>query len=572
MPVTHCFRQMSAPTYVIGFLLILTGLIGFFTQTPYLSIYPSGKFEDGLEMTLAAEDAPTLEFDYYSLGSHSDKEQAEALAEEIMLQGNSGEHQGWYAVASGDEKSPKLQIFRKDGLSLSVNDWSAIKDGSGAQPKGTMSFGKSPTALIPSLLGLLIIACVIGSQRKENLRKLLMHIAAGIGLLGTIAPGKMAWSSYSALAKVKETLGELPLLNPNTQPPSPVKFLSQGVTAVLCFFFLILCIQSFVKARKQQAAAKRVARPPLSDPKKPKSTEGDKKSDSDKDKDEDEDELPSMKKKLADNEEKENEDSQKSKGESSNKPLRPLSSDKKKADLKSPQPSSAKKSPDKPSLSQSIAGKPTENAPSSEKKPKDDNSDSRLKSGVPPPSGKKDGGPMPLPPRPKVTPSKTLPSSDKKAIVESKPEDDKKDPIKKSGPPPASPKKDLAPLPPPASQKAKSGKTLPPSDKKAAAKSEHEGDKKDTIQKSGPPTPSGTKERGPLPPPPKESSDKPPRPPGSPPAPKSNLTDSSAASPKETPSDQKVGKFRLSDNKPLRINRPQDTPSSTDKKEDDANE
>ena len=78
---------MSAPTYVIGFLLILTGFIGFFTQTPYLSIYPSGKFKDGLEMTLAAEDAPTLQFDYYSLGSHNDKEQAEALAEEIMAQG-----------------------------------------------------------------------------------------------------------------------------------------------------------------------------------------------------------------------------------------------------------------------------------------------------------------------------------------------------------------------------------------------------------------------------------------------------------------------------------------------------
>ncbi|MBG29087.1 MAG: hypothetical protein CMI31_03670 [Opitutae bacterium] len=562
---------MSAPTYVIGFLLILTGLIGFITQTPYLSIYPSGKFENGLEMTLAAEDAPTLKFEYYSLGSHNDKEQAEALAKEIMAQGNSGEHQGWYAIASGDEKSPKLQIFRKDGLSLSVNDWSRIKDGSGAQPKGTMSFGKSPTALIPALFGLIIIGCVIGSQRKEDLRKLLMHIAAGIGLLGTIVPGKMAWSSYNALDKVKETLGELPFLNANTQPPSPGKFLSQGVTAALCFFFLILCIQSFVKARKKQAAAKVVARPPLDDPQKPKSTREDKKPDSDKEEDDkEEDKLPSMKKKLGHDEKKQNEDSQKSKGQSSNKPLASLSSDKKKVDLKSPQSPSAKKSPDKPSLSKSIAGKPPVNAPSDAKKPKDDKTESKGKSGSPTPSGPKDGGPMPLPPRSKVTPSKTLLSSDNKADTENKPEGDKKDPIQKSGPP-ASEKKDRGPLPPPSSGETPD-KTVPSSDKNADAKNKPEGDKRDPVKKSGPPPPSEKKERGPMPPPPKESPGNPPPPPGSPPSPKSNLTDSASASPKASSSDQKGGKFRLSGNKPLRINRPKNTPSSADKKEDDANE
>ena len=176
--------------------------------------------------------------------------------------------------------------------SLSVNDWSSITDGSGSQPKGTLSFGKSPTALIPALFGLMLIGCVVGPQRKEALRKHLMPLAALVGLLGTIAPGIMAWSSYKALDDVKVLL-EVLAKNRTPQPPSPVKFLSQGVTAALCFFFLVLCIQSFVKARKQQTAPVKPVRPPLRDTEKPTSSENKeksgKKTDSAKDKEDKED-------------------------------------------------------------------------------------------------------------------------------------------------------------------------------------------------------------------------------------------------------------------------------------------
>ena len=118
MPSAPCFRQVSAPTYVIAFLLVVAGVVGYVVQTPYLSIYPSGKFENGLEVTLAAENAPTLKFDYFSLAWHSDKEQANAMREEIIIHGNRENHRGWYAMVSGEENRPKLRILHNDGLSL----------------------------------------------------------------------------------------------------------------------------------------------------------------------------------------------------------------------------------------------------------------------------------------------------------------------------------------------------------------------------------------------------------------------------------------------------------------------
>ena len=40
--------------------------------------------------------------------------------------------------------------------------------------------------------------------------------------------------------------------HPESQPPSPVRFLSLGVTSVLCFFFTVLSVQSFAKSPKRK--------------------------------------------------------------------------------------------------------------------------------------------------------------------------------------------------------------------------------------------------------------------------------------------------------------------------------
>ncbi len=237
---------MHAPTYVISFLLIATGLVGFFTQTPSVSIVSEGELAGDLQLTLLAEDALPLEIEYSPFAWHTPMEQAAALRDEIIIRGNRENHDSWYVTFSDGEKEFKLGIFHKKGLSLSANDWSGIKKSSGDIPTGALGFDKSWTALIPAILGLVLIGCV----RWASTRKYLMIVALLIALVGIIFPAKMAWDSYEALDEVKEKMTEL-ARNPATQPPSPVRFLSQGVTAALCFFFAVLCIQSLAKTRKQ---------------------------------------------------------------------------------------------------------------------------------------------------------------------------------------------------------------------------------------------------------------------------------------------------------------------------------
>ena len=90
--------------------------------------------------------------------------------EEIFAYGNRNNPLGWYASVSGED-NPKLRIFNKRGLTISATDWSGITDSSGKQITGALNFGKSPTAMIPAIFGLVLIGCVVGSQRKESSRK-----------------------------------------------------------------------------------------------------------------------------------------------------------------------------------------------------------------------------------------------------------------------------------------------------------------------------------------------------------------------------------------------------------------
>ncbi|MFP6854884.1 MAG: hypothetical protein VB980_03810, partial [Opitutales bacterium] len=192
---------MSAPSYVLSFLLIVTGIVGYLGQTPSASILITGEVAKAT-LTLQCEDAPPLETGYWVTGK-TNQETAKELQKVIIDEGNTDEHKGWYAVVSGDEKNPKLQISHKNGVSFYSTEWTGIKKSSGEQATGVIAFGKSWTAMIPSIFGLVLILCVFVSQRKEALRKHLMHLAALIALIGTVGPAKMAWSSYSSLNETK---------------------------------------------------------------------------------------------------------------------------------------------------------------------------------------------------------------------------------------------------------------------------------------------------------------------------------------------------------------------------------
>lgn len=96
----------------------------------------------------------------------------------------------------------------------------------------------SVTALIPAFFGAVILLCGIGAGLKPGRTNMvLMHIAALVGLLGTLAAGGRLISTLS-----KEDANRFSQLN-------------LGIMAGLCAGFLFLCFQSFRAAGRARRAA-----------------------------------------------------------------------------------------------------------------------------------------------------------------------------------------------------------------------------------------------------------------------------------------------------------------------------
>lgn len=96
----------------------------------------------------------------------------------------------------------------------------------------------SPTALIPAVIGLLILIC--GALAfKDGLRKHVMHFAAMLGVLGFL--GGFA-PPIRQLATGKEL---------NLAAPAAVAGLAM---AAVCAVFVALCVRSFIAARKAREA------------------------------------------------------------------------------------------------------------------------------------------------------------------------------------------------------------------------------------------------------------------------------------------------------------------------------
>lgn len=91
----------------------------------------------------------------------------------------------------------------------------------------------SLTALIPAAFGLLLVILGFIAKSKENLRKHLMHAAVIVGLLGFLIP---AWRIVSKISDIKVSLA----------------ILSQAAMALICLVFVILCVKSFIDARRNQ--------------------------------------------------------------------------------------------------------------------------------------------------------------------------------------------------------------------------------------------------------------------------------------------------------------------------------
>ena len=100
---------------------------------------------------------------------------------------------------------------------------------------GMMNGNASPTALIPAAFGLLLVILGAAARAKENLRMHLMHAAVLLGLIGFVIP---AW-------RVLSNLGNLTL---------SAAVISQIAMALISLIFVILCVKSFIDARRSRIA------------------------------------------------------------------------------------------------------------------------------------------------------------------------------------------------------------------------------------------------------------------------------------------------------------------------------
>jgi fluoride ion exporter CrcB/FEX len=98
----------------------------------------------------------------------------------------------------------------------------------------------SPTALIPAAFGLLL--AIFGAlARDEKRRKMAMHIAVTVGLLGFLG-------TVSGLVK-------LPALLSGGVVERPAAVVSKSIMAVLMAVYVGMCVKSFIDARRRRTGA-----------------------------------------------------------------------------------------------------------------------------------------------------------------------------------------------------------------------------------------------------------------------------------------------------------------------------
>ena len=100
---------------------------------------------------------------------------------------------------------------------------------------------QSATALIPVIPG--VIWLVLGAlARNERLRKHAMHAAAALSLLGFLGMVR------AIVTFVRWQAG-------GDEPARPAAVVSQAILGLLFLAFLVLCVRSFIAARRNRTAA-----------------------------------------------------------------------------------------------------------------------------------------------------------------------------------------------------------------------------------------------------------------------------------------------------------------------------
>jgi len=94
----------------------------------------------------------------------------------------------------------------------------------------------SATALIPAFFGIAFVGLGILGIKKESMRKHVMHAALLLAILGI-------GGSFGGLINVLGVLGGNELERPNAA-------YAQAIMAIICIYFVIAGVRSFIDARK----------------------------------------------------------------------------------------------------------------------------------------------------------------------------------------------------------------------------------------------------------------------------------------------------------------------------------
>ena len=307
--------MIKIPAFIIGGLLILTGIAGYVLQDPGLSlkitgplaedaqlVLSDGKQKHELDLGFASSDAAG-EHAYwliYNLNAYHAKDSSQGNYAVDKTGADYEKKSFWYASSKGETMDAlsresdnyqgagndeeievdwskvdinsstirfvfKNQIDSPGPITLQSNNWKNIDISSAPKANEKVEFKKSWTAFIPGILGLIIVLLTLGAVRFPNAHKHFMHVAVSIGLIGFIAVAGKVGTAVSEMNLLKSE----PFMIIHVSSLKPVTML---LSAGLLLIFVILCVVSFIEARKNRVAEEK---------KKPKTTSS-KKENSDK--------------------------------------------------------------------------------------------------------------------------------------------------------------------------------------------------------------------------------------------------------------------------------------------------
>ena len=324
--------MLKVPTFVLGGLLILTGLAGYLFQDPGLSIKLTGPFADDAKLTLS-DGAETHKIDLGFASSNAPGEHVYWLISLLNTthakdasQGNYAVDQGsdrykkksfWYGSSKGETLAALMQdaenyqnasnqpvpiewskvdkdsssirfVYKNEAgnsgpATLQVSNWKNIDIEPKPKPNEKLTFKRSWTALIPAIIGIVLILLVLLAEAKPNARKHVMHGAVLFGLLGFAMVAKRIGPAISEMNWLKgepNAIIQTSLLKPATMV----------ISAGLLLIFVVLCVVSFIQARKDMVAqAKKEALTKKKESKDKPDDKGEKKKEDQEDKDASED-------------------------------------------------------------------------------------------------------------------------------------------------------------------------------------------------------------------------------------------------------------------------------------------